>query len=116
MFMLRASGATLLLFAAFNLAFGLNGAAIGWLISALLLMVAGIALVQPRRLSRVIVYAAALSAAVIGAVSQILNAQATQTDLAAAGGAWALWSAIWLTTAYIGTKYLPEGPGVRETA
>ena len=108
MFMLRASGATLLTFAVFNLAFGLNGQSVGWLVSALLLMVAGIALIRPMRLSRVIVYGAALSAAFVGAISQILSAQAAHTDLAAAGGAWALWSAIWLTTAYIGARYLPD--------
>ncbi|HEY0053193.1 MAG TPA: hypothetical protein VGB49_07275, partial [Caulobacteraceae bacterium] len=88
MFMLRSAGATLFVFAVFNAAFGLNAVAkgdrIGWLLSACLLLGAAVALVMARPWSRVAVYSAAIGAAVLGAVSQISTAAATNTDMTAA--------------------------------
>lgn len=108
MFVLRAAGSTLLIYALFNAAFGLNRQELPWLISAALLTIAGIALVLAQPWSRVVVLASAAAAAAVGAISQFRTAQDVSISLESATVAWSLWSALWLATAYIGTKYLSD--------
>lgn len=108
MFMLRAAGSMLLIYALFNAAFGLNRQELPWLISAFLLAIGGIALVVAQPWSRIVVLAAAVAAVAVGAISQFRTAKEAHISLEDAAVAWALWSALWLTTAYIGSKYLSE--------
>lgn len=108
MFVLRAAGSTLLIYALFNAAFGLNRQELPWLISAALLTIGGIALVVAQPWSRVVVLASAAAAAAVGAISQFRTAQDVSISLESATVAWSLWSALWLATAYIGTKYLSD--------
>ncbi|MGV8930182.1 MAG: hypothetical protein ACOH1E_10535 [Brevundimonas sp.] len=108
MFVLRAAGSTLLIYAVFNAAFGLNRQELPWLISAVLLTIAGVALLVAQPWSRIIVLASAAAAAVVGAISQFRTAQDGNISLESAIVAWALWSALWLATAYLGSRYLSE--------
>jgi energy-converting hydrogenase Eha subunit C len=71
MFMLRAAGSMLLIYALFNAAVGLNRQELPWLISAFLLAIGGIALILAQPRSRIVVLATAVAAAVIGAISQV---------------------------------------------
>lgn len=108
MFVLRAAGSTLLIYALFNAAFGLNRQELPWMISAVLLMIGGIALLVAQPWSRVVVLASAAAAAAVGAISQFRTAQDVDISLESATVAWALWSALWLATAFIGSKYLSD--------
>lgn len=111
MFVLRAAGCTLLVYALFNAAFGLNRQELPWILAAILLAIGGLALLAARPWSRIVVLAAAAAAAAVGAISQFRTAQDVQVSLESATVAWALWSALWLATAYIGSKYLSDrGP------
>jgi hypothetical protein len=108
MFVLRAAGSTLLIYALFNAAFGLNRQELPWMISAVLLLIGGIALFVAQPWSRVVVLAAAAAAAAVGAISQVRTAQTVDVSLESATVAWTLWSALWLATAYVGAKYLTD--------
>ena len=108
MFVLRAAGSTLLIYALFNAAFGLNRQELPWIISAVLLMIGGVSLLVAQPWSRIVVLASAAAAAVVGAISQFRTAQDVNISLESATVAWTLWSALWLATAYIGTKYLSD--------
>ena len=108
MFVLRAAGSTLLIYALFNAAFGLNRQELPWLLSAVLLAVGGFALLMAQPWSRIVVLSSAVAAAVVGAISQFRTAQDVHLSLESATVAWSLWSALWLATAYIGTKYLSD--------
>lgn len=108
MLVLRAAGSTLLIYALFNAAFGLNRQELPWLFSAILLAIGGLALIVAQPWSRVVVLAAAAAAAAVGAISQYRTAQDVDVSVESATVAWALWSALWLATAYIGTKYLSD--------
>ena len=108
MFVLRAAGSTLLVYALFNAAFGLNRQELPWVISAVLLTIGGIALLVAQPWSRIVVLAAATAAAAVGAISQFRTAQDVNISLESATVAWTLWSALWLATAYIGSKYLSD--------
>ena len=111
MFVLRAAGCTLLVYALFNAAFGLNRQELPWILAAILLAIGGLAVLAARPWSRIVVLAAAAAAAAVGAISQFRTAQDVQVSLESATVAWALWSALWLATAYIGSKYLSDrGP------
>lgn len=108
MFVLRAAGATLLIYALFNAAFGLNRQELPWLMSAVLLTIGGFALLLAQPWSRIVVLASAAAAAAVGAISQFRTAQDVNISLESATVAWTLWSALWLATAYIGSKYLAD--------
>jgi hypothetical protein len=108
MFVLRAAGATLLIYALFNAAFGLNRQELPWLMSAVLLTIGGFALLLAQPWSRIVVLASAAAAAAVGAISQFRTAQDVHISLESATVAWTLWSALWLATAYIGSKYLSD--------
>jgi hypothetical protein len=108
MFVLRAAGATLLIYALFNAAFGLNRQELPWLISAVLLAIGGLALLTAQSWSRIVVLSSAAAAAAVGAISQFRTAQDVHISLESATVAWSLWSALWLATAYIGSKYLSD--------
>ena len=108
MFMPRAAGTILLAYALFNIALGLNRDELPWMLSGLLLAVAGLALLLPRRESRGLVFGAAAAAAAIGMISQFHAARATGEFLGAAG-AWLVWTSLWLSTAWVGARYLPPG-------
>jgi hypothetical protein len=108
MFVLRAAGSTLLVYALFNAAFGLNRQELPWVISAVLLTIGGLALLLARPWSRIVVLASAAAAAAVGAISQFRTAQDVNISLESATVAWTLWSALWLATAYIGSKYLSD--------
>ena len=108
MFVLRAAGSTLLIYALFNAAFGLNRQELPWIISAVLLMIGGVSLLVAQPWSRIVVLASAAAAAAVGAISQFRTAQDVNISLESATVAWTLWSALWLATAYIGTKYLSD--------
>ena len=108
MFVLRAAGSTLLIYALFNAAFGLNRQELPWLMSAVLLTIGGIALLVAQPWSRIVVLASAAAAAAVGAISQYRTAHDVEISLESATVAWTLWSALWLATAYIGTKYLSD--------
>ncbi|MDQ3124883.1 MAG: hypothetical protein M3Q74_04685 [Pseudomonadota bacterium] len=108
MFVLRAAGSTLLIYALFNAAFGLNRQELPWVMSAILLTIGGVALFVAQPWSRIVVLASAAAAAAVGAISQFRTAQDVNISLESATVAWALWSALWLATAYIGTKYLSD--------
>lgn len=108
MFVLRAAGSTLLVYALFNAAFGLNRQELPWVISAVLLAIGGMALLVAQPWSRIVVLSSAAAAAVVGAISQFRTAQDVDISLESATVAWALWSALWLATAYIGSKYLSD--------
>jgi hypothetical protein len=112
MFVLRAAGCTLLVYALFNAAFGLNRQELPWLMSAILLTIGGLALLAARSWSRIVVLAAAAAAAAVGAISQYRTAQDVDVSLESATVVWALWSALWLATAYIGARYLSEDGAV----
>lgn len=108
MFVLRAAGCTLLVYALFNAAFGLNRQELPWILAAILLAIGGLALLSARPWSRIVVLAAAAAAAAVGAISQFRTAYDVHVSLESATVAWALWSALWLATAYIGSKYLSD--------
>ncbi|MFN3668467.1 MAG: hypothetical protein ACK4VY_04110 [Brevundimonas sp.] len=108
MFVLRAAGSTLLIYALFNAAFGLNRHELPWLISAVLLGIGGLALLLAQPWSRVVVLASAAAAAAVGAISQFRTAHDVHVSLESATVAWALWSALWLATAFIGSRYLSD--------
>ena len=108
MFVLRAAGSTLLIYALFNAAFGLNRQELPWVMSAVLLTIGGVSLLVAQPWSRIVVLASAAAAAAVGAISQFRTAQDVNISLESATVAWALWSALWLATAYIGTKYLSD--------
>lgn len=108
MFVLRAAGSTLLIYALFNAAFGLNRQELPWLLSAVLLTIAGLALIVAQPWSRIVVFAAAAAAAAVGAISQYRTAHDVNISLESATVAWTLWSALWLATAYIGSRYLSD--------
>lgn len=108
MFVLRAAGSTLLIYALFNAAFGLNRQELPWIISAVLLTIGGVSLLVAQPWSRIVFLASAAAAAVVGAISQFRTAQDVNISLESATVAWTLWSALWLATAYIGTKYLSD--------
>ena len=114
MFMLRAAGSMLLIYALFNAAVGLNRQELPLLISAFLLAIGGIALILAQPWSRIVLLATAVAAAVIGAISQVRMAQDGSIRFEDAVVAWALWSALWLVTAYIGSRYLSDPGIVRE--
>jgi hypothetical protein len=114
MFVLRAAGCTLLVYALFNAAFGLNRQELPWLLAAVLLTIGGLALLAARSWSRLVVLASAAAAAVVGAISQFRTAQDIEISLESATVAWALWSALWLATAYIGARYLTDEGVVSE--
>jgi len=108
MFVLRAAGSTLLIYAVFNAAFGLNRQELPWLLSGILLTIGGLALLLAQPWSRIVVLASAAAAAAVGAISQYRTANDVDISLESATVAWALWSALWLATAYIGTRYLSD--------
>ncbi len=108
MFVLRAAGSTLLVYALFNAAFGLNRQELPWLLSAVLLTIGGLALLAAQPWSRIVVLSSAAAAAVVGAISQFRTAQDVNLSLESATVAWSLWSALWLATAYVGSKYLSD--------
>ncbi|WP_292067937.1 hypothetical protein [Brevundimonas sp. UBA7664] len=108
MFVLRAAGSTLLIYALFNAAFGLNRQELPWLLSAVLLAIGGFALLAAQPWSRIVVLSSAVAAAIVGAISQFRTAVDVDLSLESATVAWSLWSALWLATAYIGTKYLTD--------
>ena len=54
------------------------------------------------------VLSSAVAAAIVGAISQFRTAVDVDLSLESATVAWSLWSALWLATAYIGTKYLTD--------
>ena len=54
------------------------------------------------------------AAAVVGAISQVRMAQDGNISFEDAVVAWALWSALWLVTAYIGSRYLSDEGAVLE--
>lgn len=110
MLMPRAAGAILLAYALFSIALGLNRDEAPWMLSGLLLSVAGVSLLMPRRESRGLVFGAAAAAAGIGLISQVNLARATGEFLGA-GGAWLVWTSLWLSTAWVGARYLPPGGG-----
>ncbi len=114
MFVLRAAGCTLLVYALFNAAFGLNRQELPWLLAAILLAIGGLALLAARPWSRIVVLASAAAAAAVGAISQLRTAHDAHFDLETATVAWALWSALWLATAYIGSRYLSSEGGAAE--
>lgn len=115
MFVPRAAGLTLLIYAVFNAAFGLNRQEAPWLIAAVLLAIGGGALIAARPWSRTVVLAAAAASAAVGAISQFRTAQETHVSLESATVAWALWSALWLATAYVGSRYLPDRGAVEDS-
>lgn len=106
MFMPRAAGAILLAYALFNAALGLNRHEPAWLLSAVLLAVAGGALLLARANARLLVFAAAGAAAGIGVIGQVDAAMQAHGSIPAAVAAWALWSSLWLVTAWVGARYL----------
>lgn len=106
MFMPRAAGAILLAYALFNTALGLNRHEPAWLLSAVLLAVAGAALILARANARVLVFASAAAAAGVGVIGQVGAAIDARGSIPAAVAAWALWSSLWLATAWIGAHYL----------
>ena len=108
MFVPRTAGSTLLIYALFNAAFGLNRQELPWLISAVLLAIGGVALLVAGPWSRTVVLSSAAAAAAVGAISQFRTAQDVSLSLEAATVAWSLWSALWLATAYIGSRYLSD--------
>lgn len=114
MFMLRAAGSMLLIYALFNAAIGLNRQELPSLISAILLAIGGIALILAQPWSRIVLLTTAVAAAVIGAISQVRMAQDGSIRFEDAVVTWALWSALWLVTAYIGSRYLSDRGIVRE--
>lgn len=114
MFVLRSAGLTLLVYALFSAAFGLNGQELPWFIAAVLLSIGGIALLAAKPWSRIVVLSSTFAAVVVGAISQIRTAQQFQISLESATVSWALWSALWLATAYIGSRYLSDQGAVRE--
>jgi hypothetical protein len=108
MFALRTAGCTLLVYALFNAAFGLNRQELPWLMAAVLLTIGGLALLAARSWSRIVVLASAAAAAAVGAISHFRTALDVEVSVETATVTWALWSAHWLATAYIGTRYLTE--------
>ena len=104
----RVIGGVLLAFAAFILILGLNSGETFWLAAATLLFCGAIALILIKPWSRRVLLLTALSAAVIGFVGQVNQALATDTSVVSAGVVWLLWSAIWLITAFLGGRYLPD--------
>lgn len=108
MFVLRAAGTTLLVYALFNAAFGLNRQELPWLLSAVLLSIGGVALLAAQSWSRIVVLSSAAAAAIVGAISQFRTAQDVHLSVESATVAWSLWSALWLATAYVGSKYLSD--------
>ena len=81
MFVLRAAGSTLLVYALFNAAFGLNRQELPWLISAVLLTIGGVALLAAQPWSRIVVLSSAAAAAAVGAISQFRTAQDVDISL-----------------------------------
>ena len=104
----RIIGGVLLAFAAFILILGLNTGETFWLAAATLLLCGAVALILIRPWSRRVLLLTALSAAVVGLVGQVNQALQTDTSVVGAGVVWLLWSAIWLITAFMGGRYLPE--------
>ncbi len=105
----RIIGAVLLAFAAFILLLGLNSGETFWLAASVLLLCGAIALILLRPWSRRVLLLTALSAAVVGFVGQVHQAVLTETSVVGAGVVWLLWSAIWLITAFMGGRTLPDG-------
>lgn len=103
----RLSGAVLLLFSAFILLLGLNQSEVLWLAASALLLSGAIALLLARPWSRRILLLTAVSAAVVGFVGQVNQAQQSDVSVTGAGVVWLLWSAVWLITALIGGRSLP---------
>lgn len=114
MFVLRSAGLTLLVYALFSAAFGLNAKELPWFIAAVLLAIGGIALWLAKPWSRIVVLSSTVAAVMVGAISQIRTAQQFQISLESATLSWALWSALWLATAYIGTRYLSDQGAIRD--
>ena len=114
MFVLRAAGSTLMVYALFNAAFGLNRQELPWLLAAVLLAIGGFAMLVARPWSRIVVLSSAVAAAIVGAISQFRTAFDLHIDIETATVTWALWSTLWLTTAYIGSRYLSEDTRVDE--
>ena len=96
------------IYALLNAAVGLNRQELPLLISAFLLAIGGIALILAQPWSRIVLLATAVAAAFIGAISQARMAQDWSIRFEDAVVAWALWSALWLVTAYIGSRYLSD--------
>lgn len=108
--MLRATGAVMLAYAALMAAMGWLQAEVAWIVSGGLLLVGGLAMLVRRPHSRLVVFSASVSAAGVGAVGQTQAALASGASLTTATMAWLLWSALWLTCAWVGAHYLPSPP------
>jgi hypothetical protein len=108
----RATGVILLLYSGFHMILGLWVPEFPWLLTGVLLIIGGGALIAARPWSRVVVYAAALAAAAVGLIGQVREAIGAQTDIPLAVVVWGLWTSLWLAVAYLGARYLPDAePG-----
>jgi len=111
----RATGVILLLYSGFHMALGLWVPQFPWLLTGTLLVIGATALLACRPWSRVVVYATALAAAVVGLIGQVNAAGAAGTDVPLAVVIWGLWTSLWLAVSYLGARYLPDPestPGV----
>lgn len=109
MFLPRATGVILLLYSGFHMTLGLWVPQFPWLLTGVLLIIGAVALLACRPWSRMVVYAAALSAAAVGLIGQVDAAGAAETDIPLAVVIWSLWTSLWLAVAYVGGRYLPDG-------
>lgn len=109
MFLPRATGVILLLYSGFHMTLGLWVPQFPWLLTGALLIIGAVALLACRPWSRLVVYAAALSAAAVGLIGQVDAASAAETDIPLAVVIWSLWTSLWLAVAYVGGRYLPDG-------
>jgi hypothetical protein len=108
MFLPRATGVILLLYSGFHMTLGLWVPQFPWLLTGVLLIVGAVALLACRPWSRLVVYAAAVAAAVVGLIGQVSAAGTAHTDIPLAVIIWSLWTSLWLAVAYVGGRYLPD--------
>ncbi|HVL42251.1 MAG TPA: hypothetical protein VM348_08840 [Brevundimonas sp.] len=104
----RATGVILLLYSGFHMAMGLWVPQFPWLLTGVLLVIGGAAMLACQSWSRIVVYAAALAAAAVGLIGQVDAAGDAHTDLPLAVVIWGLWTSLWLAVAYLGARYLPD--------
>ena len=103
----RATGVILLLYSGFHMTMGLWVPQFPWLLTGVLLIIGAVALLAARPWSRVVVYATALAAAVVGLIGQVDAAGTAHADVPLAVVIWSLWTSLWLAVAYVGGRYLP---------
>ncbi|WP_332677852.1 hypothetical protein [Brevundimonas sp.] len=104
----RATGVLLLLYSGFHMIIGMWVPQFPWLLTGALLVIGSTALLACQSWSRVIVYATALAAAVVGLIGQVDAAADAHTDIPLAMVMWGLWTSLWLAVSYLGARYLPD--------